>query len=87
MLGLLVYRSQRYLLDLGSGCGNNIKEFVQKHKALEYELQIHAFEPSSVQLSKLRAALAQIKSRSPAILHEAAAWVSNEEVCFFTSCE
>ena len=85
MPALLIYRRRRYLLDLGSGCGKAIKEFMQKNHAVEHELQIHAFEPNPAHHPKLRAALAQIKSHSPAILHEAAAWVSDEQVCLSVS--
>ncbi|KAL8789768.1 MAG: hypothetical protein Q9213_001019, partial [Squamulea squamosa] len=71
---------QHVLLDVGSGTGNRLKTFVQEHKTLEHELQIHAFEPNTAHLAKLQAALRSIKTSLPAVAHDAAAWIADEEV-------
>lgn len=77
---LIAYKRQHILLDLGSGSGARIRGFVQERKSVEHELQIHAFEPNPAALDRLRAALRHIKTSSPTVVHEAAAWIADEEV-------
>ena len=67
-------------MDLGSGTGDGIRTFIQEHKVLERELQIYAFEPNPAHLPRLQAALAHLKTPSLPVIHEAAAWIADEEV-------
>ncbi|KAL3156023.1 hypothetical protein ABBQ32_013011 [Trebouxia sp. C0010 RCD-2024] len=56
----------------------------QERKSVEHELQIHAFEPNPAALDRLRAALRHIKTSSPTVVHEAAAWIADEEAVDFS---
>ena len=78
--GLVAYRRQHVLLDIGSGTGSTITTFVQGHRALEHELQVHAFEPNPTYHARLRTALRHVKTSLPTVIHEAAAWIADEEV-------
>ena len=77
---LVAYRRQHVLLDVGPGTGSTITTFVQGHRALEHELQVHAFEPNPTHHAKLRTALRHVKTSLPTVIHEAAAWIADEEV-------
>ena len=68
------------LVDLGSGSGTSIKQYLQANQAQQQNIQIQAFEPDHTKIAELKASLAQIKHQQQATVHEAAAWVKDEMV-------
>ena len=42
------FRSQHMLLDLGSGCGLSIQQYLHSNKAGQRDSQVHVFEPDPI---------------------------------------
>ncbi len=68
------------LLDLGSGSGHSIKQYLHANQARQHDIQIHAFEPDHLQLAQLRTALTESKQHQKATLHDTAVWTASEQV-------
>lgn len=70
-------RKRRVLLDVGCGTGAEIGRYLAANPSQRNSIQVHAFEPNPVHLQHLKAALALM---SQVTVHEAAAWITDEQV-------
>ena len=68
------------LVDLGSGTGDSIRQYLQANQARQQEIQIHAFEPDPAWMHELQVAFSQNKLHQQTTLHEAAVWVRDDQV-------
>ena len=77
---LSVCRRRHILIDLGSGTGAEIGKYLAANPSQRSSIHVHAFEPSPVHLQHLKAALARHQLQPQVAVHEAAAWVADEQV-------
>ena len=74
------FRTQHVLLDLGSGSGLSIKQYLHSNKARQHDIQVHAFEPDPMKFRQLRKAVTDSKFKQQTVLHDTAIWIANEQV-------
>ena len=79
-VALSVCRKRHILVDLGSGTGAEIGKYLAANPSQRSSIHVHAFEPSPVHLQHLKAALARHQLQPQVTVHEAAAWVADEQV-------
>ena len=79
-VALSVCRKRHILIDLGSGMGAEIGKYLAANPSQRSSIHVHAFEPSPVHLQHLKAALARHQLQPQVTVHEAAAWVADEQV-------
>lgn len=74
---LVSCRTHNVLVDLGSGSGASIKQYLQANQAKQQDIQIHAFEPDHWKIATLQTSLRQQHLNQQPAVHEAAVWVTD----------
>lgn len=75
------------LLDLGSGTGLSIKNYLHANQARQHDIQVHAFEPNPWKVAQLRKFLTDSKLHKQPMVHDTAVWIANDQVMFLLSHE
>ena len=73
------------LLDLGSGIGLSIKNYLHANQARQHDIQVHAFEPDPWKVAELRKFLTDSKLHKQPMVHDTAVWIANDQVMFLLS--
>ncbi|DBA87852.1 TPA: hypothetical protein ACH3X1_004849 [Trebouxia sp. C0004] len=73
-------QGQHMLLDLGSGSGLSIKNYLHANQARQHDIQVHAFEPDTWKVAQLRKFLTDSKLHKQPIVHDTAVWIANDQV-------
>ena len=73
------------LLDLGSGIGLSIKNYLHANQARQHDIQVHAFEPDPWKVVQLRKFLTDSKLHKQPMVHDTAVWIANDQVMFLLS--
>ncbi len=84
---LNAFRGQHMLLDLGSGTGLSIKNYLHANQARQHDIQVHAFEPDPWKVAELRKFLTDSKLYKQPMVHDTAVWIANDQVMLLLSLE